>query len=73
MIDIPKLLPIVRQAFPNVPLPKLLQAMAAFAKKHPDLNDQQAVQAFQAAMQQVNSQKKPTFQGLVGNVSQGAR
>jgi hypothetical protein len=57
-INIPKLLPLVRQQFPNVPLPKLLTQMNAFSKAHPKLNDAQAIQVFQTAMQHPDVQKK---------------
>lgn len=73
MINIPKLLPIVRKEFPNVPLPKLLKAMSDFALAHPNLTDDQAIQAFQMGMQQSRQPQpqQPPFQGLLGNIPTG--
>ncbi len=75
MIDIPKLLPIVRKEFPNTPLPQLLKAMQAFSQAHPDLTNEQAVQAFQAAIQKTKqpTPNQPLFQGLVGKLPTGAQ
>lgn len=72
MINIPRLLPIVRKEFPNVPLPKILKAMQAFAQAHPDLTDEQAIQAFHMGMQQSKQPKQPPFQGLINNLPTGA-
>lgn len=73
MINIPRLLPLVRKEFPQVPLPKLLKAMSDFAKAHPDLNDTQAIQAFQLGLKQARQPKPqlPPFQGLMNNLPTG--
>ena len=75
MINIPKLLPIVRKEFPKTPLPQLLKAMNAFAQAHPNLTDEQAIQAFQLGMQQAKQPKtqQPPFQGLINNLPQGVK
>jgi hypothetical protein len=75
MINIPRLLPLVRKEFPNMPLPKLLKTMQAFAQAHPNLTDEQAVQAFQLAMQKVKQPQapQPPFQGLMGQLPTGVR
>jgi predicted NAD/FAD-dependent oxidoreductase len=75
MINIPRLLPLVHKEFPQTPLPQILKAMSAFAQKHPNLTDEQAVQAFQAGMQKARQPKAPqsTFQGLIGKLPTGAR
>jgi predicted NAD/FAD-dependent oxidoreductase len=74
MINIAKLLPFVRKEFPQTPLPQILKAMSTFAQKHPNLTDEQAVQAFQAGMQQARQPKvpQPPFQGLIGKLPTGA-
>jgi hypothetical protein len=74
MINIPKLLPIVRKEFPNTPLPQILKAMNAFAQAHPNITDEQAVQAFQLGMQKAKQPKPqmPPFQNLVSNLPTGA-
>lgn len=74
MINIPRLLPIVRKEFPTTPLPQILKAMSDFAKAHPDLTDEQAVQAFQVGMQKARQPKapQPPFQGLISNLPTGA-
>ena len=51
MINIPKLFPIVQQTFPVASKEVIMQKMTEFAQKHPDYNDQMALQAFQQAMQ----------------------
>jgi hypothetical protein len=75
MINIPRLLPIVRKEFPKTPLPQILKAMNAFAQAHPNLTDEQALQAFQLGMQKVKQPKPklPPFQGLIGNLPMGVR
>jgi hypothetical protein len=75
MINIPRLLPVVRKEFPNTPLPQILKAMAAFAQAHPNLTDEQAVQAFQIGMQKSRQPRasQPPFQGLISNIPTGVR
>jgi hypothetical protein len=46
--------------------------MYAFAQAHPDLNDAQAVQAFQLGLQKAR-QPQPLFKNLVDKLPQGAR
>jgi hypothetical protein len=75
MINIPKLLPIVRKEFPKTPLPQILKAMNAFAQTHPNITDEQAIQAFQLGMQQSKQPQasQPPFQGLVNQLPTGVR
>jgi hypothetical protein len=73
MINIPRLLPLVRKEFPQTPLPQILKAMNTFARAHPTLTDEQAVQAFQLAMQQKKQPpaSQPPFQGLMNQIPTG--
>jgi hypothetical protein len=73
MIDIPKLLPIVRKEFPKTPLPVILKAMTAFAQAHPNLTNEEAIQAFQLGMQKSRQPQpaQPPFQGLMNQLPQG--
>ena len=75
MINIPRLLPVVRKEFPQTPLPRILKAMSAFAQAHPNLTDEQALQAFQIGMQRAKQPKPqlPPFQGLIGILPQGVK
>jgi hypothetical protein len=75
LINIPKLLPIVRQEFPKTPLPKLLKVMSDFARTHPTLNDQEAIQAFQMGLQKARQTKasQPLFRGLVNALPTGVK
>jgi hypothetical protein len=70
MINIPRLLPLVRKEFPKAPLSQILKAMNDFAQAHPNLTDEQAVQAFQLAMQSAKQQKQqqPPFQNLINQI-----
>jgi hypothetical protein len=73
MINIPRLLPIVRKQFPTTPLPKILKAMNMFAQAHPNLTDEQALQAFQLGIQKAQQPKpqQPPFRGLVNSLPTG--
>jgi len=75
MINIPKLLPVVRKEFPKTPLPQILKAMSSFAQAHPNLTDEQAIQAFQLGMQKSKRPKpaQPPFQGLMNSLPQGVQ
>ena len=64
-INIQKLFPIVKQEYPNVADNVLLQKMTEFSKKYPNMTDQQAIQAFQMAMEKAKP-KNPTQKYLSG-------
>jgi hypothetical protein len=56
MIDIKSLLPEVAKLLPGVSPQELIAGIQQFAKSHPNLNNQQALQAL---MQYLQSQKQP--------------
>jgi hypothetical protein len=48
--------------------------MGDFARTHPNLTDEQAVQAFQLGMQKAQQRaQQPPFQGLISNLPTGAK
>ena len=51
MIDTKKALATVKQYFPKMSDQQLMEKIEAFAKKHPNLTDEQAMAAFQQALQ----------------------
>lgn len=70
MIDMKSLLPEVAKLLPGVPPQELIAGIQQFAQKHPNLNNQQALQAL---MQYLQSQKKPVpaappFQNLISQL-----
>jgi hypothetical protein len=77
MIDIKSLLPMVAKLLPGVAPQELIAGIQQFAKTHPNLNNQQALQAL---MQYLQTQKQapqqatpsaPPFQNLISQL--GAR
>ena len=78
MIDIKSLLPEVAKLLPGVSSQEIIAGIQQFAKAHPDLNNQQALQAL---MQYLQSQKQsggqttpqaapsaPPFQNLISQL-----
>ena len=85
MIDMKSLLPEVAKLLPGVPPQELIAGIQQFAQKHPNLNNQQALQAL---MQYLQSQKQgggqsapppqtapsaPPFRGLMNQLPQGVK
>lgn len=77
MIDIKTLLPEVQKLLPGVPDGEIMDGIQQFIKAHPDFNNQQALQALTAYLDQQNgapqaaAPAKPQFQGLMDTL--GAR
>lgn len=70
MIDIKSLLPEVVKLLPGVSQQEIVAGIQQFAKTHPDLNNQQALQAL---MQYLQGQQRPSapFQNILKTL--GAR
>ena len=76
MIDIKTLLPEVQKLLPGVSPQELMAGIQQFMKTHPDLNNQQALQALtmylqqqkRGAVQAAPSQSLPPFQGLMNTL-----
>jgi len=77
MIDIKSLLPEVAKLLPGVPTQELIAGIQQFAKTHPNFNNQQALQALMAYLQQQKQGPQtaaptaPPFQNLLSQL--GAR
>jgi hypothetical protein len=77
MIDIKTLLPEVKKLLPGVDDAEIIDGIQQFVKVHPDFNNQQALQALTAYLDQQNqapqaaTPAKPQFQGLMDTL--GAR
>jgi hypothetical protein len=59
MIDTNKALATVKQYFPKMTDQQLMEKIEAFARKHPNLTDEQAMAAFQQAL------KHPKVAGML--------
>lgn len=75
MIDPKSLLPEAQKLLPGVDPKEIMEGIAQFQKTHPDLTNQQAIQALTAYLQQQNQpatsaqapQGKP-FEGLINSL-----
>ena len=73
MIDIKSLLPMVAKLLPGVPPQELIAGIQQFAQKHPNLNNQQALQALMQYLQQQKQAPQaapsaPPFQNLLSQL-----
>lgn len=75
MIDIKSLLPEVAKLLPGVPPQELIAGIQQFMKAHPNLNNQQAIQALMMYLQQQKqgatqtaSPSTPPFQNLISQL-----
>jgi hypothetical protein len=76
MIDIKSLLPEVAKLLPGVPPQELIAGIQQFAKTHPNLNNQQALQALmvylqnqkQGGGQSATPPAAPPFQNLISQL-----
>jgi hypothetical protein len=73
MIDIKSLLPIVAKLLPGVSPQELMAGIQQFAKTHPNLNNQQAIQALTIYLQQQKqavpqTPTAPPFQNLLSTL-----
>lgn len=82
MIDIKTLLPEVAKLLPGVPPQELIAGIQQFMKVHPDLNNQQALQALTVYLQQQKqgsapppqvAPSAPPFSGLMNQLPQGVK
>lgn len=79
MIDIKSLLPEVAKMLPGVSPQELIVGIQQFAKTHPNLNNQQALQALMIYLQkqkqapQAPASSGPPFSGLMNSLSQGVK
>lgn len=78
MIDIKTLLPEVQKLLPGVDPRELMQGIQQFMKVHPNFNNQQAIQALMAYLQQQKQgpqaapAPRPFGQSLLSNLPTGA-
>lgn len=72
MIDPKTLFPMVKKLLPQEPDQAIIQGIQVFMQKHPDLSNQDALQALVMALKQMQTKSaQPPFQGLVNQL--GAR
>lgn len=78
MIDPKTLFPMVKKLLPNESDQDIMAGIAQFAKVHPDLNNQQALQALVVALKQMQGENQPPTQApqpfgqrLLGNLPTG--
>lgn len=55
MIDVNAVLPAVKKHFPNVPDQDLLKDIQMFAQEHPELSNEEGIQALEEFMQSQSS------------------
>jgi hypothetical protein len=80
MLDPKALLPEVQKLLPQYSAQELIAGIKEFEQAHPDLNNQQALQALTMALSQQKQgpqaapqAPQPPFQGLVNSLPQGVR
>lgn len=82
MIDPKTLFPMVKKLLPNESDQDIMAGIAQFAKAHPNLNNQQALQALLMAIKQMQGQKQPQQpaqapqpfgQNLLSNIPTGVK
>lgn len=83
MIDPKTLFPMVKKLLPNESDQDIMAGIARFAKAHPDLNNQQALQALLLAIKQMQGPNQPQQaapqapqpfgQSLMSNLPQGVK
>jgi len=80
MIDMKSLLPEVQKLLPGVAPQELIAGIQQFMKAHPDLNNQQALQALTMYLQQQKQAPQapaapagPPFSGLMNSLPQGVK
>ena len=80
MIDEKTLLPMVKRLLPNESDADIRAGIAAFAKAHPDLSNQEALQALILAIRQMQQGQQPAAQparpfgqGVLGQIPTGAK
>lgn len=72
MIDPKTLFPMVKKLLPQESDQDIMQGIQMFMQKHPDLSNEQAIQALVMALKQMQTKSaQPPFQGLVNRL--GAR
>ncbi len=72
MIDMKTLLPEVSKLLPGIPAQELMAGIQQYAKENPNLNNQEAIQALMAYLQQKQS-AAPRFQNLVNSLPTGVK
>jgi hypothetical protein len=82
MIDIKSLLPEVAKLLPGIPPQELIAGIQQFMKTHPNLNNQQAIQALMAYLEQQKqgvpqapaaAPSGPPFSGLMNSLPTGVK